>query len=102
MCHSTRIGETFGNTIAEAMIHGVPVISHWGGNWPQAQKEVIGKSDYICGQTTSEYSNLMKTLYDDKEQYNEYSKYVKHRADTLFDYRVAVLEYIKLYKDILQ
>lgn len=42
-CHVPRLGETFGNTVAEAMMHGKPIVS-WRGprTYPQAQMEVIG------------------------------------------------------------
>lgn len=41
-CHAPRLGETFGNTVAEAMMHERPIVS-WSGPWfyPQAQREVI-------------------------------------------------------------
>lgn len=44
-CHFNKLGETFGNTVAEAMIHGLPVVSLAGSPfYPQAQKEVLGSS----------------------------------------------------------
>jgi glycosyltransferase involved in cell wall biosynthesis len=42
-CHFNKLGETFGNTVAEAMMHGLPVVSLAGSPmYPQAQREVIG------------------------------------------------------------
>jgi glycosyltransferase involved in cell wall biosynthesis len=42
-CHFNKLGETFGNTVAEAMMHGLPVVSLAGSIfYPQAQKEVLG------------------------------------------------------------
>ena len=44
-CHFTKLGETFGNTVAEAMMHKLPVVSLAGSPlYPQAQKEVLGSS----------------------------------------------------------
>lgn len=103
LCHGNRFGETFGNTIAEAMIHGKPVVSHLGGNWwPQAQKEVIGKyeSTYVCENDADQYSRLMHKLLTDKQEYNDYSNYVKDRADNLYDYRTVTKKYIEVYKEI--
>jgi len=102
LCHSTPLGETFGNTIAEAMIHGKPIISHWGNNWPQAQREVIGeeKIEYICQDAPDQYSNLMVKLLSNKHEYNDYSSYVKRRADKLYDYREVAKRYIEVYQNL--
>jgi glycosyltransferase involved in cell wall biosynthesis len=41
-CHFNKLGETFGNTVAEAMMHGLPVVSLRGSIfYPQAQFEVL-------------------------------------------------------------
>ena len=41
-CHFNKLGETFGNTVAEAMMHGLPVVSLAGSPlYPQAQREVL-------------------------------------------------------------
>ncbi len=102
LCHGTPSGETFGNTIAEAMIHGKPVISHWGSNYPQAQREVIGeeKIEYICQNDPVQYSALMRKLMENKQEYDDYAYYVKERADRIYDYRETVKKYIEVYKNI--
>jgi glycosyltransferase involved in cell wall biosynthesis len=102
LCHSNKMGETFGNTIAEAMSHGTPVVSHVGSKWPQAQKEVIGKYEglYVCKNDPERYSELMSKLFLDKQEYNAYSKYVKARAEKLYDYRVVAKKYIEVYKGL--
>lgn len=42
-CHFNKLGETFGNTVAEAMMHGLPVVSLAGSPfYPQAQREILG------------------------------------------------------------
>lgn len=42
-CHFNKLGETFGNTVAEAMMHKLPVVSLAGSPlYPQAQLEVLG------------------------------------------------------------
>lgn len=102
LCHSNPFGETFGNTIAEAMIHGKPIVSHLGSNWPQAQKEVIGKyeSTYVCENDVDQYSRLMYKLLTDKQEYNDYSAYVKDRANKLYDYRMATKKYVEVYNTL--
>ena len=102
LCHSNNVGETFGNTVAEAMIHGKPVISHIGSNWPQAQKEVIGDyaNTYVCENNVGKYSGLMFKLLTDEQEYYKYSSYVKARANSLYDYRVVTKKYIDIYNTI--
>lgn len=99
MCHSNNMGETFGNTVAEAMMHGKPVVSHIGNNWPQAQKEVLGKyeNSYVCENDAVKYSKLMLRLLYDKQEYSEYSSYVKNRADKLYNYKEVTKKYIDIY-----
>lgn len=103
LCHSNKVGETFGNTVAEAMIHGVPVVSHLGCAWPQAQKELLCdySSKYVCENNVSIYSNLMHTLHIDNNEYAKYSNYVRQRARTYYNYKSVAEEYIKMYKEVL-
>jgi len=43
--HVNRLGETFANTVAEAMYHSLPVVSIRGKrSYPQAQSELLGDS----------------------------------------------------------
>lgn len=103
VCHANIMGETFGNTVAEAMIHGKPVISHWGSpQWPQAQKEVIGddNSMYICNNDVGRYKDLMYKLLIDKDAYNSYATYAKKRADDLYDYRIITKQYVEVYNNL--
>jgi len=103
LCHSNNVGETFGNTIAEAMMHGKPVISHLGNSGcPQAQREVIGEewSNYVCNNDPIIYSNLMKHLLNTPSTHARFSKYVKNRANSLYDYRVVAKKYTEVYNNI--
>lgn len=104
LCHSNLLGETFGNTIAEAMIHGKPVITHIGRvSWPQAHKELIGDKTelFITEDIINQYSNVMRQLKVDKLYYNEISNYLQTRANILYDYVCVARKYFELYKTIL-
>jgi glycosyltransferase involved in cell wall biosynthesis len=47
-CHFNKLGETFGNSVAEAMMHGLPIVSLAGTIlYPQAQGEVLGQDSRI-------------------------------------------------------
>jgi len=102
LCHSNGLGETFGNTIAEAMIHSKPVVSHLGSDWPQAQKELLRKysETYVCADDINVYSKRMSNLMNDEQAYIDYSKYVKDKADRLYDYRIVTQKYIDLYNNL--
>jgi len=104
LCHSNLLGETFGNTIAEAMIHGKPVVTHIGRvSWPQAHRELVGDKIelFICEDIVNQYASIMQRLKDDKNYYNEISNYLKTRADNLYDYISVSRKYFELYKTIL-
>lgn len=57
-CHANPLGETFGNTVAEAMLRGLPVASIKGNRkYPQAQKELLDRTQF-----SSRSSNFSQTL----------------------------------------
>tara|TARA_Y100000310_G_scaffold129165_1_gene128310 strand:- start:1952 stop:2983 length:1032 start_codon:yes stop_codon:yes gene_type:complete len=104
LCHSNRIGETFGNTIAEAMIHGTPVVSHFGSpSWPQAHVDLFGDRAELVVESgaTSKYSELMNR-FREPEYHKSVSSYLQERAKRLYDYRVVASQYLDLYREILQ
>lgn len=61
--HYRSDGETFGTAIAQAMMYGIPVITHYAGQNGQAL--TIGRGDY-CVSSTSEYLAVMMRLIDRK------------------------------------
>lgn len=102
-CHSNSVGETFGCTVAEAMIHGKPVVSHVGSpKWPQAQIEVLGNMQHMCVRDNfvGNYAALMKRLKEDRSFYETVSTYVRNRATTLYDFEVVAQKYVEVYKRV--
>lgn len=58
-CHVPRLGETFGNTVAEAMMHAKPVLSLKGSMfYPQAQFEVLSDN----AQTATSFISFVRKL----------------------------------------
>lgn len=103
-CHSNLMGETFGMTIAEAMMFGKPVITHIGmALWPQAHKELLGEKTelFISENIVERYSELMLKLKNNEQYYYEISTYLKNRADNLYNYLKVADNYVQLYKKIL-
>lgn len=104
LCHSNSLGETFGNTIAEAMIYGKPIITHIGmSSWTQAHIELVGDMTelFVTEDIINRYSDLMLRFKNDSEFYTKTSVYLKNRADNLYNYINVAKEYLNLYKKIL-
>ena len=104
LCHGNSYGETFGNTIAEAMIHGKPVISHVGARtWSQAQPELLGDCAelFITQDIVNNYAKGMQRLMTDRQYYLEVSAYLKGRADALYDYRIVTKQYVDVYRTVI-
>lgn len=58
-CHFNKLGETFGNTVAEAMMHQRPVVSLARSFlYPQAQREVLGDERMFLRQLRGAASEL--------------------------------------------
>ncbi len=65
-CHANPLGETFGNTVAEALLRGIPVASLKGSRkYPQAQKELLDETQF-CTKSRS-YRALLKKYRDDPQ-----------------------------------
>lgn len=102
LCHSNSLGETFGNTIAEAMINGKPIITHIGmSSWPQAHKELVGDMTelFITENFVENYAKTMLRLKNDMEYYNSTSKYLLERANKNYSYIEVAKKYFELYKN---
>jgi glycosyltransferase involved in cell wall biosynthesis len=90
LLHYRIDGETFGMNIAEAMIHGKPVISHLS-HVDNAQAELLAttKQHGIVGYVTEEndmaaYVRYMKQLMSDPVQLKSIGNNAKKRAEDLF------------------
>lgn len=106
-CHGNRLGETFGNTVAEAMMHGKPVITHIGASsWPQAQCEVLSRDEHIIKRQDvnayQDYGNLMMDLMTNIDKYNDFKTYCESRAKEFFDYKIVAKSYLNLFEKIIK
>lgn len=103
-CHSNGCGETFGNSVAEAFMHGKPVISHKGGadNWHHAHKSLFGtRIDlYVEDRSVSKYADLMLKMKDDTKFRHEASAYLTNRANELYHSDVVAKQYLDIYRSL--
>ena len=101
--HSNCIGETFGNSVAESMIRGIPTISHKGfASWPQAHKEFFINTPelYIennnCSNLTHNYSIILNKLKNNSEYRSKVSNIQKEYALTHFSKDIVIKKYIQV------
>jgi glycosyltransferase involved in cell wall biosynthesis len=94
--HYRSDGETFGTAIAQSMIYGKPVISHFAGY--NAQDEIIKDGGFVCN-NENEYAESIINLCDNKDLYNKISNNAKNRALD-FEEKKITLEWETLYKKL--
>jgi glycosyltransferase involved in cell wall biosynthesis len=97
-CHFNKLGETFGNTVAEAMMHGLPVVSLAGSiGYPQAQKEVLGTSSRIYRSRGQAKRELMR-LIDQPSIRRGVGQENQIRARNKFSLEVVAAEVAAVYR----
>jgi glycosyltransferase involved in cell wall biosynthesis len=103
LCHSNALGETFGNTIAEAMIHNKAVVTHISNSfWPQAQKELLCQSsENVASEDFYNYAekifNLMNDknlLYSQKINNGLFAQKEYHYLNVAKQYEILFLKYL--------
>jgi glycosyltransferase involved in cell wall biosynthesis len=102
LAHARRDGETFGCNIAEAMMHGKPVVSHLC-DFMNAQTETVDGGGYVVDKDDANaYAKAMASLRDDKRVYADLSLRASHRARQHYESsqlaRQLVEDYLRLLK----
>lgn len=93
--HARADGETFGLCIAEAMAHGLPIISHVAP--AMGHVETIGGSGKVFG-LSSEYIAFMNELKDDPHTWEKYSKIAIKEHKEKFSVPSVMSKVIEVYK----
>jgi len=101
--HSNSIGETFGNSVAESFIRGIPTISHDGfHNWPQSHKEfyITTPDMYINKEKKSimisKYTIILNNLKTDLKYRKSVATQQQDYAKSNFADNIVINKYIKL------
>lgn len=102
LAHARLDGETFGCVIAEAMIHGKPVVTH-RSDIRNAQTELV---DTSCGYVTDQhdykaYASYLKSLMDNKDLRLKMGEAARRRALTNFEAGLVTKKLEALYLEEL-
>lgn len=94
--------ETFGNTLAEAMAQGMPVV---GGNKSGAVPEVVGqngKAGFLVDITSEkEVAQAILKILSTEETYNRFSQNAREEAFNKFNSETVVTAYEQVYSKVL-
>lgn len=83
--HGRKDGETYGTVFAEAMIHGIPCISHWT-DICNAMEETIGGGGIVINRDPLKYAETIQRFIDDNEMRKYYSDCAFKEANKRFTY----------------
>lgn len=108
--HARADGETFGVNIAEAMIHGKPVITHVatpsmpGMGVFQAQTDLVNSfvTGLVVNNSSAEYANALKSLIDDKTERERMGEAGRRKAEAEFEIRACMGKLEKIYEEIVK
>ena len=100
-CHANPLGETFGNTVAEAVLRGIPVASLRGSRrYPQAQQELISDEQFCT--SVRRFTKLLKGYRDDHYFRNETSAINKEYAKSNLNPESIANEILDIYSKVIE
>ena len=94
--HYRSDGETFGTAIAQSMMYGNPIISHYAGY--NAQSEIIGDGGFVA-KNEDEYFNEIIKLIEDKKYFNSISDNGK-KISLKFEEKLITKQFENLYLEL--
>lgn len=107
--HARADGETFGVNIAEAMMHGKPVVTHWAvPSNPQmgvfqSQTELVdhGVTGYVTENDVACYSSALKKLIDDPQLRDSMGKAGMSKARDQYHVKKCVAKLEQIYREVM-
>jgi hypothetical protein len=91
--HYRSDGECHSTAISQAMMYGIPIISHFAGY--NGQEETIRDGGYVVS-SVNEYTESILKLINDKSLYDSVSNNAKNRA-MVFEEKKIIGEWEKIY-----
>ena len=98
--HGRSDGETYGTVFAEALIHGLPCLSHYTGI-DDAQKKTMGPHG-LFAKDLNEYTLYLKKLFFDYDYRQNLTKGAKQFADKNYSSSVVEKKIVASYKNIME
>jgi hypothetical protein len=86
--HGRKDGETYGMVLAEAMLHGLPVMSHLTPYY-NAMRSVI-KDGGVVVNNINQYSTILGMLLENPSLRNEYGRRARFIAEENYTYKVVI------------
>lgn len=108
--HARADGETFGVNIAEAMIHGKPVITHYarpsvpGMGVFQSQADLVDTSEtgWVVNSHPAEYAEALQMLIDDKDMRARMGEAGRRKAEAEYEVSMVMNKLERIYKEVVQ
>lgn len=101
--HISKIGESFGYVLAEALVCKVPVITMLTPLKDNAQFEVVGDQyGGLCVTSTSEFIKAVYQLYNNKQLELSIKKNLTNWVQERFSYDMVIPRQIDLYNTLLK
>ncbi len=98
--HGRKDGETYGAVLAEALIHGLPCITHKSSE-DNAQKQTIGPHGFFCNNFI-DYTLKLNLLYKNQKLRKRLSKNSKIFARTKYGYKNFESGIISFYSSLVK
>ena len=100
-CHFNKLGETFGNTVAEAMFHSLPVVSLRGSLfYPQAQRELL-ENGHQYQRTKSAAIYSLRNLVTNSSLRLELGSMNRAKAIHCYLPSSVALDIVKIYRGLM-
>lgn len=107
--HARADGETFGVNIAEAMIHGKPVITHHavpsvpGMGVFQSQSTLVdsGQTGFVVNNNPAEYAEALQLLIDDKQVREKMGELGRRKAEAEYEIGACMHKLERIYQEIV-
>lgn len=107
-CHARADGETFGVNIAEAMVHGCPVVTHIaepsvaGMGVFQSQTTLVDTNltGFVVENDQGEYAHAVQRLINSPDLRNRFGEAGRDKANSEYHVDACVLKLDKIYKEL--